>query len=261
MEQPEEIEVSSISRDASRPTAEKRRTLRTYSKRSRPTEDEPTLKPVKKQKIVIEDALAKQPELPRIPPPPPAHTSNIPKSSILSYFKPCRSSSATEPSDPSDPLSDSEKLIDTPPSSPPIVKRIREPRRLRLRHSLPSSDGDDAEADKLDNGKDDETATRVTRSSRRERKQLQEAKESKLNAQKECPAAKSQEATAKPKARSKPVATIQTTINISSKPTFEECKVCRMVYNPLHPPDVKFHIQTHAAHLRKKAKARAQATM
>ncbi|CCF36850.1 hypothetical protein CH063_01581 [Colletotrichum higginsianum] len=34
-----------------------------------------------------------------------------------------------------------------------------------------------------------------------------------------------------------------------------ECKTCRIVYNPLHPADVKYHSQRHAVFLRGRAKA------
>lgn len=46
---------------------------------------------------------------------------------------------------------------------------------------------------------------------------------------------------------------IQTTINLSTKPAFEECSMCRIVYNPLHPKDVKFHAKRHKAILRSKS--------
>lgn len=45
-------------------------------------------------------------------------------------------------------------------------------------------------------------------------------------------------------------APVQTTINLSTKSTFEECKICQIVFNPLHPPDVKFHTKKHKAILR-----------
>jgi acetyltransferase ESCO-like protein len=50
-------------------------------------------------------------------------------------------------------------------------------------------------------------------------------------------------------------APVQTTINLSTKSTFEECKVCRIVYNPLHPPDVKFHTKQHKANMRSLSRA------
>jgi len=38
---------------------------------------------------------------------------------------------------------------------------------------------------------------------------------------------------------------VQTTLSLSTKPAFEECKACGMVYNPLHPSDVKLHARRH----------------
>jgi hypothetical protein len=57
-------------------------------------------------------------------------------------------------------------------------------------------------------------------------------------------------------ASAKPTPTVQTTLNISSKPSFSECKVCDTVWNPLYPDDEKYHKKRHAAVLRaKKRKA------
>ncbi|KAK1976311.1 hypothetical protein LZ30DRAFT_311563 [Colletotrichum cereale] len=259
-----ETKLLNTQRDVPRPvTTDKRRALRTYSKRSRPTEDDDAAPGVMKKRKGDVGLATRTPDLPRLHPVPPVQpSSNIPKSSILSYFKPCRSSSATESSDL---LSDSEKLINTPPSSPPVFRKIKEPRRLRLRPStpiLPSSDTvEDAKDDDAPCGDSDAPNTgRVLRSSRtRSGKELREAtsnNSSKLNELRDDEETETTAAPKKPPARSKPVATVQTTINLSSKPAFMECKICRIVYNPLHPPDVKYHSQRHAAFLRSRARAR-----
>ncbi|KAK2057223.1 hypothetical protein LY76DRAFT_606413 [Colletotrichum caudatum] len=234
----------------------------TKLKRSRPGEDDDTGPGLLKKRWVTAEPATRTPDLPRLHPPQPAQPpSNIPKSSILSYFKPCRSSSATESSDP---LSDSEKLINTPPSSPPVFRKIKEPRRLRLRPStsiLPSSDIVEDAKDGHDGGGDvDAMKTgRVLRSSRaRTGKELKEAINSKLNELRDDENTKPAAIPKKPLARSKPAATVQTTINLSSKPAFMECKICRILYNPLHPPDVKYHSQRHAAFLRARARARVK---
>jgi hypothetical protein len=38
---------------------------------------------------------------------------------------------------------------------------------------------------------------------------------------------------------------VQTTLNLSTKLPFKECKLCDTVYNPLHPADVKLHQEMH----------------
>ncbi|WYZ43267.1 hypothetical protein EsH8_VI_000966 [Colletotrichum jinshuiense] len=257
MDQTRETQLSPTQRETSRPTSDKRRALRTYSKRSRIAEDDSGSGLLKKRKVVTDHSSSTRPSDPlRIPPAHPTPpSSNIPKSSILSYFKPCRSSSATESSDP---LSDSEKLVHTPPSSPPVFKKIKEPRRLRLRLSTPIL----LPSDKVENAKDEneeghdtneQGARRVLRP-RRGVKGLQMVDNHEANEQK-TDTETSHIVPKRPPLRSKPVATVQTTINISSKPTFMECKTCRIVYNPLHPNDVKYHSQRHAAFLRSRAKA------
>ncbi|KXH61602.1 hypothetical protein CNYM01_01231 [Colletotrichum nymphaeae SA-01] len=237
-------------------TANKRRTLKTYSKRTRAADDEVGSLLFKKRKPEIEPAT-RTPDLPRLPPaqsaPP---SSSIPKSSILSYFKPCRSSSATEASDP---LSDSEKLVNTPPSSPPVFRKIKEPRRLRLRHSTPlSHSSDPLEGEKDENEESCIVVGRKPHHARRTRArgapELQDADKNKLNELPDLGKIENQARPKKPPSRSKPVPTVQTTINLSSKPTFMECKTCRIVYNPLHPADVKYHAQRHAAFLRGRTK-------
>ncbi|KAL1899276.1 hypothetical protein Cpir12675_001560 [Ceratocystis pirilliformis] len=49
------------------------------------------------------------------------------------------------------------------------------------------------------------------------------------------------------KTNSAPSSVVQTTLNLTNKPAFNECSVCGVVYNPLHPPDIKFHSKVHAA--------------
>ncbi|PKS11202.1 hypothetical protein jhhlp_002963 [Lomentospora prolificans] len=39
---------------------------------------------------------------------------------------------------------------------------------------------------------------------------------------------------------------VQTTLNLSTKLPFKECKLCDTVYNPLHPADVKLHQTRHS---------------
>ncbi|PHH62791.1 hypothetical protein CDD81_6683 [Ophiocordyceps australis] len=46
------------------------------------------------------------------------------------------------------------------------------------------------------------------------------------------------------------VATVQTTLNLSTKAPFAECKVCDTVWNPLYPADVKYHSRRHTTVLR-----------
>ncbi|KAK1499583.1 hypothetical protein CCUS01_00308 [Colletotrichum cuscutae] len=207
------------------------RTLKTYSKRTRAADEEVGSLLFKKRKPEIEPAT-RTPDLPRLPPaqsaPP---SSSIPKSSILSYFKPCRSSSATEASDP---LSDSEKLVNTPPSSPPVFRKIKEPRRLRLRHSTPPSLwSDPLEGEKDENEESCIVVGRKPHHARRTRArgapELQNADENKLNELPDLGKIENQARPKKPPSRSKPVPTVQTTINLSSKPTFMECKTCRIV--------------------------------
>ena len=47
-------------------------------------------------------------------------------------------------------------------------------------------------------------------------------------------------------AAKRPARTIQTTLNLSTKQPFKECKLCDTVFNPLHATDVRLHQARHA---------------
>ncbi|KAG5926569.1 hypothetical protein E4U53_003052 [Claviceps sorghi] len=51
---------------------------------------------------------------------------------------------------------------------------------------------------------------------------------------------------------------VQTTLNISSRAAFAECRVCDTVWNPLYPDDVKYHDRRHKALLRRERKREAE---
>lgn len=44
----------------------------------------------------------------------------------------------------------------------------------------------------------------------------------------------------------RPARTVQTTLNLSTKQPFKECKLCDTVFNPLHAADVRLHQGRHA---------------
>ncbi|KAG9251000.1 uncharacterized protein F5Z01DRAFT_328626 [Emericellopsis atlantica] len=60
----------------------------------------------------------------------------------------------------------------------------------------------------------------------------------------------------KPPPTRKQKAQVQTTLDLSTKAAFSECRTCDTVWNPLHPEDVKYHNRRHAKVLRR-AKARS----
>lgn len=149
-------------------------------------------------------------------------------SSILNYYKPVPA--ATPPTI----ASEDTVVAVTAPSSPcrevpqATMKRRR---RLKIRPTDPPS------------------------SPAKPTKPTEALPEEKENAPSAPDAEEETEDTAKP-ASAKPTPTVQTTLNISSKPSFSECKVCDTVWNPLYPDDEKYHKKRHAAVLRaKKRKA------
>jgi len=56
----------------------------------------------------------------------------------------------------------------------------------------------------------------------------------------------------KPSKRRKQALVTQTTLSLASKGSFTECKVCDILYNPLHEKDVRDHTRYHAKICRRK---------
>ncbi|KAL7817184.1 hypothetical protein V8C26DRAFT_428789 [Trichoderma gracile] len=187
------------------------------------------------------------------------------KGSILSYFKP-----APAPSKPTkdetqarsqESQSQPEDEPSTTPESPPKRKQPskRKPRLLKIRplahDSLDESSQEQAEPPHTSS---DETTTTQSRPPLKSTtpNTLQKASESEppsSSTSSSSPRKTSLRNHQKPRP-SKPSSSIQTTLNISSKAAFSECKICDTVWNPLYPDDVKFHNKTHKAVLRAQKK-------
>jgi hypothetical protein len=235
--------------------------IRTYSKRTAPNTDRDSSSH-KRRKIESESILPPPPrviELPRLPPVPPISMDKTDKGSILDYFRPVRSCPGITSSDT---FSEIDKIPSTPPSSPPVnANSIRSRRQLKriwgqidsetsgkaqiiepmptaasqaaLEEVKPAIDAldDDKEVQQTEEGLQEATINLVnTRTSPRTQGKIIGFK-----------------LTNKTATRSKSAPTIQTTLNISAQPAFAECKICSIVYNPLHPNDVKLHSKRHAA--------------
>ncbi|KAL2761002.1 hypothetical protein ACRALDRAFT_1073389 [Sodiomyces alcalophilus JCM 7366] len=252
---------------ATRSSGDKRKPLRTYGRKRAHPNSEPSNHPTtttteKRRRVSSEDPEPPTPsELPRLPGP--ASSNNFERRSILHYFRPGRANS-TSPS--SDPFSDPCKLVSTPPSSPPQSKTVRRsPRRLRLRPpaSAVVSTSED-ETDPVDDGRwlqftepshtrtvDSEEGDAVdhVRTKRDVRQPRQDLLGTMNEAHERLDGNVSRKGTGEKPKRTKSTP-VQTTINLSTKPAFEECKICRIVYNPLHPKDVKYHAKRHKAILR-----------
>ncbi|EFY84887.1 hypothetical protein J3459_009748 [Metarhizium acridum] len=175
---------------------------------------------------------------------PPPSTEAATRSSILQYFKPVPTSIKLERM---------EKKDDVHKNSEPVlsqvVRRRRKPRLLRIRAtSLPS----DASEDAVSLSGRDETDSNAS-SPDGKRKTLYDRGGSLLSQGRR----DSTSSDIKPGAgtRSRRSPTVQTTLNISSKAAFAECKVCNTVWNPLYPDDVKYHDKRHKTVVRKAKKA------
>ena len=257
-----------------------RRPLKTYSKRSTPSAPAEPL--IKRRRIDGPTRDARQTELP-LPrssqqdtssgqpslPPPSQTTRNPKKGTILGYFKVVSPSSdsklhSTEPSScGADPPS-------TPPSSPPprAGSKAKKRRRLRTRVIPPNLDLDRSEED---NGTDtpDPNTDEITQPLKEPPSPgiLGDASWNDLNKTTAQSDPRSEagkrgkrgmSAGAGPK--SKPTATVQTTLSLSLSDTgFTECRDCNMLYNPYHEKDAKLHARRHAAFLKAKETARTRA--
>lgn len=261
------------------PLRTRNKPLRTYGKRTASVPEEQGDAPLKKRRTESTDAPLSSPKssTPVLSspaptskkrkhgassPPKPSDTSpkTIKKGSILNFFKPIPTPSPLASSCPN---SDDVRPTSTPPSSPPppvLAMARRKPRLLRFRGgSMPERSAEDLENDQeneakpledierdLDGGEDDgeRKASRPPLQDRRNSLSNHERNQDSANPSKE-----------KKLSRSKPLPTVQTTLNISTQAPFSECKVCNTVWNPLHPGDVKFHLKQHASVLRAKRKS------
>ena len=177
--------------------------------------------------------------------------------SILSYFKPI--TPREEPAS-SGNTTDGPK---EPPSPLPLSasRPKRKPRLLRLRAtSSPPSDApedttdgrkEDADKEQKHSGGEENYASNSNNKARGS--PLRDGGGNRLNQTKEAKTSDETgpSGTAKKK---KKAPTVQMTLNISAQAAFAECKICDVVWNPLYPDDVKYHLKRHATVLRAKRK-------
>ncbi|KAF7562073.1 hypothetical protein G7046_g2062 [Stylonectria norvegica] len=228
-----------------------------------PAEDNGSLKEVASRKKEKSPTSAKT--YPTVVAAPPA---GVKKGSIMNYFRPLP---ATLPTMSSSPKSDEVLSTSTPPSSPPPpvqAKARKKPRILKFKGgSLPKVDTEDSANGEDSDGTpsneegqeprfseciETERGSKEEETSTTPRLPLQHRKDSLSNqAPTDSDTAPLQK---KKQPKSKPPPTVQTTLNISAQAAFSECKVCDTVWNPLYPPDVKYHLKQHASVLRAKRK-------
>ena len=166
-----------------------------------------------------------------------------PRATILSYFKPIetRHDKASMVR-----KQDMETEQNAPSKSPIPTRTRRGPRLLRIRAaSNPADDG----IEDMQHASGDEVSPEQ---SNKRQGTLKEGGDNLLNQRRLRSSHSGKLATSKRLSR------VQTTLNISSKAAFEECKVCDTVWNPLYPDDVKFHTKRHARMLRAKRKLEEQ---
>lgn len=255
-----EIDVSSRTTSQTR-----KQRARTYGKRSAQSR-EPDAPPLAKKRKT-EDATAtivSPPRLLELPQPEPPI-----RGSILSYFKPIRSSSSLPPPDP--PVS--EPSLTPPPSSPTLPLGTRKRRRLTTRPDIPDCEvsaarrhqRDAARGGKMNKGvldEDNDAPQSCRAESSEHHGVLEEVALNVLNQ-----TASSFGATVKQYSREKkkkPIRgrstkdMVQTTLSlgINPGPGYTVCRDCGMLYNPLNEKDRVDHRRQHAAYVRGKSKAK-----
>ncbi|KAJ2906173.1 hypothetical protein MKZ38_002888 [Zalerion maritima] len=214
---------------------ERNKPLRTYGKRT--ASDMDSQPPTKRRRKTPEDSAAVKSDrgalsearsrattaapTPKKEAPKPPETSKPSKPaapskrSILSYFKPRPPTSSSTP--PSDVPSPAAEPSSTPPSSPPPAEVRRVPRRLTTRPALMGSP---------------EGSTRTLSMS---------------------PAlSPSRDTGSRKKGSGGNKKAVQTTLNLSLQGDLTECRTCGMLYNSVHPKDVKLHARRHATTLKQR---------
>jgi hypothetical protein len=165
------------------------------------------------------------------------------RSSILQYFKPLPNEAKPKQSVKKADVQDESTLALS------HVVRRRKPRLLRIRATSPPSDESEDTVSLSGRDATDSNAS----SPDRKRKSLHDGGANLLNQSRRG----SVSSDVKPgvRTRSKRSPTVQTTLNISSKAAFAECKLCDTVWNPLYPDDVKYHDKRHKSVVKKTKKA------
>ncbi|KAG6001065.1 hypothetical protein E4U21_004708 [Claviceps maximensis] len=207
-------------------------------------------------------------------------TEETSRSSILRYFRPLCALSRTQHQRQSRSQSRSQsreqmlsaKQIDT--ALPPVTnnentipcarERKRKPRLLRIRgpSSNPESSSEDGPSfssrhiDGADNTVPSSPNDRERRTSVSPRRTWDRREETSFHKDRKKDRHRPRSSISM--SVSKRLPAVQTTLNISSKAAFAECKVCDMVWNPLYPDDVKYHEKRHKAVLRRERKKEAE---
>ncbi|KFH48259.1 hypothetical protein ACRE_008510 [Hapsidospora chrysogenum ATCC 11550] len=254
--------------------------LRTYGRRQPPTVDARTEPPAKRRKFTderpkAEDGNTAERDAAPAAGPTTGHGQSErdlgaptpAKDSILNYFKRqppavvAKSSGSSGGTCPEGPSA-------APPSPSPITNRKRRaPRLLRIRPAVLPEIGEDGHHDDENHSDDSEKENQgQARKDKGTRKRLQPRAEktpasSEDNAsrciidlapqkqQQQQQHRKPVATQAKPRTRHPP--TVQTTLNLSSRPAFDECTVCNTVWNPLCPDDARYHSRRHATVVRR----------
>ncbi|GAO13518.1 hypothetical protein UVI_02016060 [Ustilaginoidea virens] len=119
----------------------------------------------------------------------------------------------------------------------PRILRIRATSVLSEQSSRDAADGDEIEGNALSAGKGNRLRGEAILQSQ---------------GRKDSPALGGASLPARSHSKHSPV--VQTTLNISSRAAFAECKLCDTVWNPLYPDDVKYHEKRHKTVVRARAR-------
>jgi len=163
------------------------------------------------------------------------------RAGIMKFFKPLpKNPKAATP----EPSSDTTFSASTPPSSPPPVFKHRTRRRLNTRQRGSEEYLEDATGE-IGTSKENwppENSRKVV--------DVVEHGEEGYREDRHVDVWRRQDSAPNKKSS---ILSVQTTLSLRTEAAFVECKVCGMLYNHLHPQDVKLHTRQHAAVLRKKA--------
>lgn len=148
------------------------------------------------------------------------------KGTIMSFFKPIPPKPKQVEAQPE--IEEEDESSRSPVSQPSAKRQRRAPRLLRIRPSLPA-----------DKSTEEDKENRIPTSTGEDQR-------SRVGT------SPSSGAKAASSHKPKGAPSVQTTLNISSRAAFSECRLCDMVWNPSHADDVKYHKRRHAAVLRRR---------
>ncbi|TLD15664.1 uncharacterized protein PgNI_00707 [Pyricularia grisea] len=241
-----------IERDSDKPQPKRIRVpepIQATEPRGHPTRVE---SPFEESCIYVRTSPTPSPSSSPSPSPSPSPAKSAPKSSILRYFKKTSPTPASLPSPTKSQTAEHSEPPSSPVVSPPPKRSLRAPRRLTTRPArlIDARDGSPSDSIYNTNNSTETPEAHQSLPGNARTTLKEDPANSRMTKSCDCqfkPCSHQTKPGSK-RAIKSPTSTIQMTLSLSARSSgITQCRECDMLYNPLHPSDVKNHSRHHAA--------------